>query len=347
MPWWNIRQSSKRGHNFTARGDLTFNEVHAAPSPAPVEALEPRSGSARAVAERFLQVFELHGIVEAQIPKFLKQCEGPSMTLYDLSSTDLLLKRLDDELLDFTQTTFALDPNWLRVGDATNILTSRSFYKGVESLARFLLITSTRKSGDTFWPAESSFGELRARGTLFMIADRVPAVFSAVDEDDEQNEGGRSPDSRISVGAIYQSEICRFEGKTIYRYFPIEAMPWDHWRSRYQIVAMMSVADYCEAHVLGRLSGPGQDLFDLCAGRRFPRELAQQDYSRPTWHPQYPYFGSHAWVGDPAYRERWAWYLERFDLHDYPGSVAEARESLREERARRWEDGDDRDVEDF
>jgi hypothetical protein len=322
MSWWNkVRQTNSQGHNISALGDVTVNELHEPPSPPPVDPLKVKRASISDVADRFLQVFEWHGVAEGQIPKFLLECEGPSMTLHDLSSKGRLLRRLDDELLDFTQETFALHRDWLRVGSPTSdVLSSRDFYKGVEGLASFLLITSGRKSGTTFWPGVTSSAE--TRGTLYMVANRRPRILDDDDDDDYADYPTTVSADEIHVGAIFQSEICTFEGKTIYRYFPFKALRWDYWRSCYQTVAIMSVADYCGAIVLGVLSGPGQDIYNLCGGRRFPTEIARNDYSLTSWHPRYPYFGGHAWANDPSYKKRWEWYLERFELHDYPGTNA-------------------------
>jgi hypothetical protein len=265
------------------------------------------------VTTRFMQVYEWHGIHPAEIPDFLEQTGGPSVTLADLSTQERLLERLDSQLLDFTTETFSLHHAWLRQGGAAQILTSLDFYKNVERLADFLLVKSIRKSGRTdLWAPAGLF---EVAGTMIFFSTQRPTV--------ENYES-----QPIYVGAIFEVPIVNFRGRAVCRYYAMRALPWDYGRSHYELVAMMTIADACDISVVGRYLSSKEDLMDLCMGRRFPVELTGGwTEPRETWSLEVPYLREKAWGARQDWCQRkWSTYQADFERHGYEGTILDAKE---------------------
>lgn len=280
----------------------------------PIAASASTSDRYSDICARFLQVYEWHGIGRGEIPDFLKQCDGPSMTLFDLSDRDRILKRLDAPLLDFTEQIFALNRDWLRRDDASHILQSVDFYKSIGSLADFLLVGAVCKAGRSrLWRVAGYESMTSAGGTLHLLSSEIPSF------DDPQ---------AISVGGIYRVPIVNFRGRLVHRYWPIRALPWDYWKSRFDIVAMASIAHECGGGgPIGVLASPS-DVFELCDGQRFPTEIVKASHSA-RWTPRYPYLSPNAWSGQPDYEARWSAYQDYFKQCALSKTIADAQEARR------------------
>jgi hypothetical protein len=271
------------------------------------------------ISSRFMQVYEWHGIHPGEIPDFLQQTGGPRVSLNDLSSEERLLERLDGALLDFTTETFALGRDWLRQGGATKVLTSLDFYKHVEGLADFLLVQSVSRSGRTdLWALSSYVG-----GTMFFFTEELSLLrhFGTVGPPVEDFES-----QDIYMGAIYEVPIMKFRGRTIYCYYALKALPWNYWRSHYQLMAMMAVADACGVVVTGRYLSSRDDVISLCNGNRFPVELTT-GFSPPDWWPQHPYLDENPRSTQESYQRKWSRYLAYFEEQGYRETVRAAKES--------------------
>jgi hypothetical protein len=316
--WRRIRQASGAGANI-ASGRDTYITVE---NTALQETATPEGQKPEAVMEicsKFLQAYEWHGVHKAEIPSFLEEFGGPHVTLLDVSSRDHLLHRLDDLLLEFTEATFVLHPDWLRQDNAVQVLRSLDFYKRVEGLARFLLVGAVGKQGrDELWRGED---RIEVGGSLYFFTTEEPSF-----EDPEAQD--------IAVGCVYRVPIGTFRGRLINRYFPLKALPWNYWRSRYQTVAMMSLADACEVGVVGKYLPSNQEVYDLCAGRRFPVEVSQRSGRPMDWWPRYPYFGPNAWSDKEDYKQRWSTYETYFEEQGYEATVSVAQ--AERERSLGW-----------
>jgi hypothetical protein len=281
------------------------------------------------VASRFIQAYEWHGVTRAEIPDFLADFEGPPVKLRDLASDERLLDRLDAPLLDFTTAVFDLHPDWLRREDATQVLRDHDFYKHVNAFPDFLLVRSSSRSGrDRLW--HSGFGDgLDAR--LTMVSTSEPEL-----PDSDSTTDAVGP----YVGAVYQVQIGTFRGRQVWRYHPLVPFDWGYWRTRYQLIAMMALADECGVTVLGQFVGSDDEVQDICRGRRFPYEVTHRA-GPMNWWPKYPFLGSHAWQDDPDYLGRWKPYLDYIRDEGYRDDLAEARQERR--RALRRPRSDDED----
>jgi hypothetical protein len=276
------------------------------------------------LSSRFVQVFEWHKIYPGEIPDFLERAGGPRVSHHDLSTEQHLIERLDTELLDFTTETFALGHNWLLQGGAANVLRSRDFYKGVERLADFLLVQSlSRGDRAKLWNPSAYI-----HGILYFITEQSSPL-SSFRRNEPSVEDFES--QKVSIGAIYKVPILEFRGREVYRYYAIRALPWYYWRSNFQLVAMMAIADACGIVVSGRYLPSSEDVADVCGGRRFPVELTD-DFRAPVWRPEYPDLDTDVESEPEWYQQKWSKYLSYFHDQGYLETIREAKES----RNRAW-----------
>jgi hypothetical protein len=279
MAWWisqRNRQSSNSGDNLNAdrdaykadrdqyhiEGNVVFEEF-------PDKSHSPLHG----LASRFVQVFEWHGIHRAELPDFFQEADGPSISLYDLSTDDLLLRRLDTALLNFTTSLFCLHEDWLNRDNASQVFAGpRSFDKRVNALPEFLLIHSVRRQArDSLWGSTGP----SPRGSLFVFATEEPDLSNFVSQD-------------IHVGMVYRVPILQYRRRVISRYLPLGVVPWNYIRTNRELVAMWSVAAECEINVFGEYATDLESVYNICGGREFPHQIGPDDISPCDWWPGYP-----------------------------------------------------------
>lgn len=85
------------------------------------------------IADRFISVFEAHGLVRNQIPRFF----GHALTLKDVQSANSLLEKLNEKILDDMCSLFAINRSWLD-GAKSQVHPINDFYKKPKEFADFL-----------------------------------------------------------------------------------------------------------------------------------------------------------------------------------------------------------------
>lgn len=270
------------------------------------------------MARRFLSTYTDHGISVGQIPEFLDRLSGPKVTWRDLRSTESFLDRADVDLLNFTAGLFGIRPDWLRNSDTGYdkgaMRYPRDFDKQPHSFARFLLISSVRRSDgvSTFWPEGRRFTD--PIGTLFLVSEHP------IEWPKEEGES-HAPECSQSVGLIYSTPICDFEDKQIRRHFVLRTVPWDYWRCRFEVAGLLAVADDCRMAIVGRTVGSSEQVHQVC-----DRGVdVQAALDAPRYHFRYPEL-SLAWNDNEWERERWPIYHQQFEKWGLARSVREARE---------------------
>lgn len=79
------------------------------------------------VANRFISIFEMHGVQASEIPEI----EGfQNISLYDLNSTDRLLQKLTPDFLKMTAEFFGVRIEWLRSGEP-DLYQHKHWYKNL------------------------------------------------------------------------------------------------------------------------------------------------------------------------------------------------------------------------
>lgn len=85
------------------------------------------------VANRFLKLFEAHGVYRNQIPEFF----GHGLTIADVQTEDSLLIKLSPSLLQTAADIFQVDAEWLSHGQG-EIFPSHHFYKHPVEFGRYI-----------------------------------------------------------------------------------------------------------------------------------------------------------------------------------------------------------------
>jgi hypothetical protein len=84
-------------------------------------------------AERFLRVFEAHGIYRNQIPRYF----GSRLSLIDVQDDKSLLKVLDQKMIDDVSELFAVNREWLECA-SSDVYRPHDFYKRPKKFLAFL-----------------------------------------------------------------------------------------------------------------------------------------------------------------------------------------------------------------
>ena len=85
------------------------------------------------VAERFVKLFEAHGVYRNQIPEFF----GHGLTIADLQSEDSLIIKLTPSLLQNTADLFLVNVEWLQHGQG-EIFNLHHFYKHPAKIGQYM-----------------------------------------------------------------------------------------------------------------------------------------------------------------------------------------------------------------
>ncbi len=330
MKWWfwRSRQTSGAGHNLAAGRDAILTVQNFVAPPPIVEGAPAADGVSdlRETIRRFFEVFAWHDVARAEIPQFLKQMGGPAVTMPDIATDSNFAEILNEELLDFTTNVFALDVDYLRRPHSDQIFRAQYFYGHPERLVRLMLVDSVIREEDadglplTLWPTQKlEWGD--QAGVLYLLATARP---KPVPDDGSDPDPGRE----VLVGGVLTVEIARFRGRSIYRYFPVEALPWGYYKCRYDWLSAIWMSSLCGVDTHGRLVPDRDDLLRITEGRRFPNELHFAG-AKSFGHATFQHWSVHdlprvnkrkTWI--PSERQRYEEYIEW--ARDYRTAVDEA-----------------------
>ncbi|KZN56335.1 hypothetical protein N474_11360 [Pseudoalteromonas luteoviolacea CPMOR-2] len=104
-------------------------------------------------AQRFLDLFEAHGVAKSQVPAFFDR----GLTISDCSSPTKLLEKLTDELLQDAANLFAVNIDWL-YGTTDEVYNIHQFYKHPEYCKGFVEALKSEGCNLTcyaLWPNKS------------------------------------------------------------------------------------------------------------------------------------------------------------------------------------------------
>ena len=156
------------------------------------------------VAEKFLRLFESHGVHRNQIPRFF----GHELTLQDVQSEATLLAKLDETMLDDACSQFAVRREWLDGAD-TQIFPIHRFYKQPRAFVEFL-------------------GALKAANPDSQLSGVVLAPIKS------------TADAEALL--ILEETIGRVGDKPIYRYHFCDEWMLRYWKSRAYLTACVAIA---------------------------------------------------------------------------------------------------------
>jgi hypothetical protein len=164
------------------------------------DSVEPPSP--QLVSKRFRQLFIDHGIEETRIPRVFSK-----ITLEDLQSDSLLIKKLTPELINEAAELFKVKSDWLD-GVDTTIYHSQTCYKQPKEFFEFL---NTIKFGESDFPF------------------RVITPIKKFDYKD---------DSHQPFSILFVEKIAELGDQDVHRYYIDAGWAWDHKTCRIQLKAM-------------------------------------------------------------------------------------------------------------
>ena len=186
------------------------------------------------VAKRLRQLFIDHGVEETRIPRVF-----PKITLDDLSSDHLLIKKLTPELINEVAELFKVRSEWLEGVDDT-IYYHPSCYKRPDKFFKFLKTIKFDEMGFPFrviTPVEK-----------FDFKDNTHQPFSI----------------------LFVEKIAELGDEDIYRYYLDAGWAWDHWTCRIQLKAMALLYWKHIKHPITLYTVPRDIYFEIESRQKIP-----------------------------------------------------------------------------
>ena len=207
-----------------------------------------------ALLDRYLLIFEEHGLRKSQIPRFLK--EDSNITIEALSSKEKLVSVLSNNHLNEVCNIFGIQREWLE-GKDIPIFPLFFFYRKLGGLVRSLS------------EIKKKYGYIE----IFFIKspkDNLEKTFSSDKEIAVVIRAPLTPDGSFE--------------DPIYRYFPLtESYFWGSRRTRLHIKAIALIGWQFKASLYG-VEMPENQIADLIEGSVFPDALLRNS-NKIAWRP--------------------------------------------------------------
>lgn len=196
------------------------------------------------IAKRFFELFEAHGVHRNQIPKFLADTRGKTLTLADVSDEQRLLESLDDELLDTACELFAVRRAWLD-GASDQIYDTHCFYKNTAEFSGFIEQLNGRSD---------SVG-----GMLYVSKPKKRWLLP-----EQRSESMALLVLEEKVGEVIEGE----QSKGIYRFHLCSDWVYNYWKCRAYITSCVAVAWSKSVCIQGHYVQP-EDIEKRSEGNQF------------------------------------------------------------------------------
>jgi len=201
------------------------------------------------VVDRFIKVYEAHGIQQNQIVTFVDK--EFNLKLKDFKNNESILEILDNDLIEWTCNKFGVKRDWID-GTSDRIYESVDYYKEVPKFIKDISELVKNKNDLELFAFKE--GEL-----------------------DRENE-------YQDIVLLIRYSIGKNNSQTVYRYTPISTCwKWGYWRSRYQLKSIFYICE--KLHIFIN----GYDLKDkklIAHGKCFPSEMLQTIPISITWYPE-------------------------------------------------------------
>lgn len=202
---------------------------------------KPKSNPAFVIAERFVQLFEAHGVSVTQIPRFV-----PRLSLADFCDQQTLLRALTPAIVDEAAALFGVQRSWLE-GTTNRIYVRQPCYKNPAAL--FSILKAIRFDPHTF-PLRVitscrnfDYHSQRSQPLLLVLVEKL----ASVDDVDE----------------IWDID----------RYIVMDEWDWSHLPCRIQLKAMVRVVDLTIGERVPIFHVTPSEFVAVAEGRRVPREF--------------------------------------------------------------------------
>ncbi|MES2919256.1 MAG: hypothetical protein V4729_11650 [Pseudomonadota bacterium] len=172
--------------------------------------------SPEAVAERFVRLFEAHGVRRSQIPLFF----GHGLTLSSLMDDKTLLSALTDEVLHDAAALFGIHQEWL-YGATDQVYETHDFYKHPELFSKFIISLIGRVGAEALecHALTADYQSCPHDNALILLAERVGYVVE----------------------------------RPIYRYHLCNNWHFSYWKSHVDMYACLAIAYQREVYPMGRV----------------------------------------------------------------------------------------------
>ena len=201
------------------------------------------------ISTRFVRLFETHGVNRNQIPGFF----GFGLTVADVSTDEILLNRLTEEMLNSASEIFAVRREWLD-GAESQVYNCYDFYKHPEDCVAFV-------------------EELISKNPDNHLHGRVIVQ--------------KEKDIRADALIVIEETIGHIGAKAICRYHICNNLPFTYWRSRAYLAACVAVLWKHKCYVHGVFL-PGEIINKLGHGEELLGWNGEGVYSLHglNWHPE-------------------------------------------------------------
>jgi len=169
-------------------------------------------------AQRFIRLFEAHGVARAQIPRFF----GHNLTIHQVEDEAELLKTLDTGILEAAAALFGVKFEWLE-GGSEELYELKHFYK------------QPKLFGDWLNSILNAAGGNRVDGWLLttkFMTDEYDAII------------------------LMREQVAEIGNEPIYRYHFCELWIYGYWKCRADIAACIAQAWRRNCYVSGRMISP-------------------------------------------------------------------------------------------
>lgn len=208
------------------------------------------------LVQRFVEIYQAHGIKRTQIPRLLGEEFG--LTLDAVSTDEKLLAALNENLINKTCEVFGISREWLD-GKDVPIYPYRWFDKNLNAFIDFL-------------------------ASLKQEEKRLQCLFVKCPQD-KLGKG----DERWPIAVVIRQEIDHwghFSEDSIWRYYPLNDQYyfWGYERTRLQLKAMALIAWQFGIYT-GGCQLPPKDIEAMVEGSVFPNPLFKY-LNHVAWHPE-------------------------------------------------------------
>lgn len=232
----------------------------------------PRAATVTLIRDRFLALFEGHGIPLTTIPAILDEY---GVTLSALRDDDRLLDLINDPLIDYLATTFHVTRGWL-TGQSTQITATDHhvrWYKSPDLVCQ--RVADLHKSG-----ARVRVHFVKSRGSSLATASKE-------DRDTSRSGGSRPPDRYVCL--VLDIEHRTADNVNYHTYERWEAQPWNYWRSRFYLKALILFCDRAQERYKVQYTGTQLDDDEFTAlinGAILPATVIGRVRAGSMWYPE-------------------------------------------------------------
>ncbi|ACA88881.1 hypothetical protein [Shewanella woodyi] len=206
------------------------------------------------LAERFLEVFESHGVHLNEIPRCIPEKFG--ISLVELANKDKLIEKLTPDLIDWFCSIFNIRRDWLEA-NGNYIYDTKNYYKNEHSLLRLLK-------------------DLKEQHHSSM---RVIAYKDVK----ELDSGGERPQD---VNLLIVIPAFKIDDRLVMKYIPTSTQwDWGYWRSRYQFKGITRVCYKKLDLTFDGYNLDSEKMAELSSGGVFPKLIIDETPMGYTWYP--------------------------------------------------------------